>query len=182
MSRTAALFLIYAGFLIEKIVLGFLLLKKKKNHHDPKQIVTERVYCAFVSTLRSITEGSWGRNSRGWNLEVGADAQAMEGAAQWLAPHGLLSLLSISFPFPFPFPSLLFSSLLFSSLLFSSLLFSSLLFLWNSLCRPGWPQTQRSGCLCLPSAGIKGMRHHRPALQLDLFVCLFGFSRQGFSV
>jgi hypothetical protein len=26
------------------------------------------------------------------------------------------------------------------------------------------------------------MRHHRPALQLDLFVCLFGFSRQGFSV
>jgi hypothetical protein len=30
----------------------------------------------------------------------------------------------------------------------------------NSLCRPGWPQTQKSTCLCLPSAGIKGMRHH----------------------
>jgi hypothetical protein len=27
---------------------------------------------------------------------------------------------------------------------------------WNSLCRPGWPQTQKSTCLCLPSAGIKG--------------------------
>jgi hypothetical protein len=35
---------------------------------------------------------------------------------------------------------------------------------WNSLCRPGWPRTQRSACLCLPSAGIKGVRHHRPAL------------------
>jgi hypothetical protein len=31
---------------------------------------------------------------------------------------------------------------------------------WNSLCRLGWPQTQKSACLCLQSAGIKGMRHH----------------------
>jgi hypothetical protein len=31
---------------------------------------------------------------------------------------------------------------------------------WNSLCRPGWPQTQKSAFLCLPSAGIKGMCHH----------------------
>jgi hypothetical protein len=31
---------------------------------------------------------------------------------------------------------------------------------WNSLCRPGWPQTQKSACLCLPSTGIKGMCHH----------------------
>jgi hypothetical protein len=30
---------------------------------------------------------------------------------------------------------------------------------WNSLCRPGWPRTQKSTCLCLPSAGIKGLRH-----------------------
>ena len=35
---------------------------------------------------------------------------------------------------------------------------------WNSLHRPGWPQTQKSTCLCLPSAGIKGMLHHCPAL------------------
>jgi hypothetical protein len=34
---------------------------------------------------------------------------------------------------------------------------------WNSLCRPGWPQTQKSTCLCLPSAGIKGVSHHCPA-------------------
>jgi hypothetical protein len=34
---------------------------------------------------------------------------------------------------------------------------------WNSLCRPGWPGTQKSTCLCLPSAGIKGVRHHHPA-------------------
>jgi hypothetical protein len=31
---------------------------------------------------------------------------------------------------------------------------------WNSLCRSGWPRTQKSACLCLPSAGIKGLRHH----------------------
>jgi hypothetical protein len=31
---------------------------------------------------------------------------------------------------------------------------------WNSLCRPGWPWTQKSACLCLPSAGIKGLHHH----------------------
>jgi hypothetical protein len=29
-----------------------------------------------------------------------------------------------------------------------------------SLCIPGWPRTQKSACLCLPSAGIKVMRHH----------------------
>ena len=31
---------------------------------------------------------------------------------------------------------------------------------WNSLCRPGWPRTLKSTCLCLPSAGFKGVRHH----------------------
>jgi hypothetical protein len=38
---------------------------------------------------------------------------------------------------------------------------------WTSLCRPGWPRTQKSACLCLPSAGIKGVRHHaRPKAML----------------
>jgi hypothetical protein len=32
--------------------------------------------------------------------------------------------------------------------------------------RPSWPPTQKSACLCLPSAGIKGMRHHCPAWHL----------------
>jgi hypothetical protein len=27
-------------------------------------------------------------------------------------------------------------------------------------CRPGWPRTQKSSCLCLPSSGIKGVHHH----------------------
>jgi hypothetical protein len=27
-------------------------------------------------------------------------------------------------------------------------------------CRPGWPRTQKSVCLCLQSAGIKGVHHH----------------------
>ena len=34
----------------------------------------------------------------------------------------------------------------------------------SSLSRPGWPGTQKSSCLCLPSAGIKGMRHHAQLL------------------
>jgi hypothetical protein len=44
---------------------------------------------------------------------------------------------------------------------------------WNSLCRPGWPQTQKSACLCLPSAGIKGVCHHAPHGFFCLFVCFF---------
>jgi hypothetical protein len=31
---------------------------------------------------------------------------------------------------------------------------------WNSLCRPGWPRTQKSPYLCLDSAGIKGVCQH----------------------
>ena len=42
---------------------------------------------------------------------------------------------------------------------------------WNSLCIPGWPQTQKSACLCLPSAGIKGVCHYDPA-SLVLFIPL----------
>jgi hypothetical protein len=37
---------------------------------------------------------------------------------------------------------------------------------WNSLCRPGWPWTQKSACLCLPSTRIKGVRHHHLAFFL----------------
>ena len=36
---------------------------------------------------------------------------------------------------------------------------------WNSLCRSGWPRTQKSACLCLPSAGIKGVHPHALHLQ-----------------
>jgi hypothetical protein len=39
---------------------------------------------------------------------------------------------------------------------------------WISLCRPGWPQTQKSACLCLPSAGITGVYHHCPTLCMFL--------------
>ena len=30
---------------------------------------------------------------------------------------------------------------------------------WNSLCRSGWPQTHKSTCLCLTSAGSKSVHH-----------------------
>jgi hypothetical protein len=41
---------------------------------------------------------------------------------------------------------------------------------WNLFCRPGWLRTQRSVCLCLPSARIKGKCHHT---WLEHIVCLF---------
>jgi len=44
---------------------------------------------------------------------------------------------------------------------------------WNSLCRPGWPQTQRSACLCLLNAEIKGMCYHHPASTESLICTLF---------
>ena len=34
---------------------------------------------------------------------------------------------------------------------------------WNSLCSPGWTQTQRCACLCLLSSGIKSMCCHYSA-------------------
>jgi hypothetical protein len=33
---------------------------------------------------------------------------------------------------------------------------------WNSLCRLGWPRTQKYSCLCLRSAGNTDMCHHCP--------------------
>jgi hypothetical protein len=42
---------------------------------------------------------------------------------------------------------------------------------WNSLCKPGWPRTQKSACLCLclPGARIKGVRHHCRASRARTF-------------
>jgi hypothetical protein len=55
---------------------------------------------AYASTLLFII-GGWNLGQelkQGRNLEAGMDAEAMEGAAYWLAPHGLLSLLSYLSP------------------------------------------------------------------------------------
>ena len=52
----------------------------------------------------------------------------------------------------------------------------------GTLCRSGWPWTQTSACLCLLSAGIKGMRHHCPPhfllLSLSEF-CIWLLLNQG---
>jgi len=54
----------------------------------------ERVYLAHT-LFTVITGGSQDRkSSRAGTRRQGADAEAVEGAAYWLAPHGLLSLLS----------------------------------------------------------------------------------------
>jgi hypothetical protein len=44
---------------------------------------------------------------------------------------------------------------------------------WNLLCRPGWPQTQKSTCLCLLSAGIKVACATHPALLLFFSSAIF---------
>jgi hypothetical protein len=46
---------------------------------------------------------------------------------------------------------------------------------WNSLCRPGCPQTRKSTCLCLPSAGINSWRDHTKEL-LVVFQPIFATS------
>ena len=58
------------------------------KHRDYKQLRGKGLFGLNFTALLTI-EGRLGRN-----LEAGADAEAMEGAAYWLAPHGLLSLLS----------------------------------------------------------------------------------------
>jgi hypothetical protein len=89
-----------------------------------------------------------------------------------------LSFPFLSFPFlSFPFLSFpFFPFLSFPFLSFPFLFFSFLFFFFPCVCvyvcmyvaltvldllyKPGWPQTQRSSCLCLPGAGIKGVCHH----------------------
>ena len=44
-----------------------------------EQVVGERVYLAYTSTLLFITEGSQDRNSSSRILEAGVDAEALEG-------------------------------------------------------------------------------------------------------
>ena len=55
---------------------------------------------------------------------------------------------------------------------------------WNSLCRPGWPQTQRSACLCLLNTGIKGVHHHPLAYFWSVWVlaCVYVCEPRGLSV
>ena len=58
-----------------------------------KQPGEERVYLPlrFTSLFNHLSNSEL-KQSR--NLEAGADAEAMEGAAYWLAPHSLLSIPS----------------------------------------------------------------------------------------
>jgi hypothetical protein len=56
----------------------------------------KRVYSVYTSTLLFITEGSQDRNSnraRTWRQEL-VQRPLMDGAADWLAPRGLLSIFS----------------------------------------------------------------------------------------
>lgn len=63
------------------------------KHHV--QIGVGRFYLAYTSTSVFITGESWDRNSRqAGTLKAGANAEAMEAAAHWLASHSELCVLS----------------------------------------------------------------------------------------
>jgi hypothetical protein len=64
------------------------------KHRDQKAVREERVYSAHTSTAWFIFGGSQVRNSNRagtWRQEL--MQRPWRGAAYWLAPHGLLSLL-----------------------------------------------------------------------------------------
>jgi hypothetical protein len=62
------------------------------KHYDQKQLGEERVY--FIhSSMKQFIKSSEGGTQAGRNLEAGADAEAMEGAADWLVAHSLINLL-----------------------------------------------------------------------------------------
>jgi hypothetical protein len=64
------------------------------KHHGQKQVVEESVYLAYTSTSLKDIRTSEQELQQGRNLEAGADAEVMEGAASWLAVMPLHSLPS----------------------------------------------------------------------------------------
>jgi hypothetical protein len=66
------------------------------KHIGQKQVGEERVYWAYIYFCVVVPD--WMKSEQelqqGRNLEAWLDAESIEGAAEWLAPHGLLSLLS----------------------------------------------------------------------------------------
>jgi hypothetical protein len=66
------------------------------KHRDQKQVGEERVYWAYISTSRSITEGSQDRNwSRARTSRQDLTQRLQSGPDSWLVSHDLLSLLFI---------------------------------------------------------------------------------------
>jgi hypothetical protein len=59
------------------------------KHQDQSNVGEARVNFTHSSIEQFIIQ-----SRASTDLEAGDDAEAMEGAAYWLAPHGLLSLLS----------------------------------------------------------------------------------------
>ena len=58
------------------------------RHHDKKQVGVERVYLAYSPTSQVPTEDRTGT----WRQEL--KQKSWRDVPYWLAPHGLLSLLS----------------------------------------------------------------------------------------
>jgi hypothetical protein len=86
-----------------------------------------------------------------------------EHSAVWTAPTSSACVLQPYRQFVLDFCSSIFLLLSLFCFLKQEFLCGALAIL-NTLCRPGWPPTQRSAYLCLPRAGIKSMCHHCSAV------------------
>jgi hypothetical protein len=74
---------------------------------------------------------------------------------------------AVSLRFSITYLGLVWFGLVWFFFFFFFLVFQDRVSLYSPECpgtyRPGWPRTQKSACLCLPSAGIKGVHDHCPA-------------------
>lgn len=68
----------------------------------PRATQEEMVYLAYPSMSQPIMKPSQGRGTQGRSPEAGTGAETWKGAAYWLAPHGLLTLLLIQTRTPCP--------------------------------------------------------------------------------
>ena len=64
------------------------------RHHDQSSLGQQRLIERVLHITAHHQRKSAHRLEQGRNLEAGADAEAMEGAAYWLTSYGLLSMLS----------------------------------------------------------------------------------------
>ena len=64
------------------------------EHYDQSNLGREGLFGLHFHTVVYHWRRSGQELKQGRNLEAGAEAEAMEGATHWLAPHGLLRQLS----------------------------------------------------------------------------------------
>ena len=64
------------------------------KHHDQDKLKRKGLIFLTAPYSSSLSKAVKQELTQGKNLEAGADAEATEGSAYWITPHGLLWLLS----------------------------------------------------------------------------------------